>query len=74
MRSILEPSEIGIFEPDDLDRMQAVFEDTLHSAGNEKDSPEAVYLARQILLLYRQGIHDPVKLKFMLTPPGRSET
>lgn len=66
MRSILHPSQLGIFEPGDLERIQPAFEEVLASAGIEKSSPEAADLAREILLLYRQGIHAPAKLKFMV--------
>lgn len=70
MRSLLNPSEIGVFDPDDLARMQTVFEDALHTTGIEKSSPAAADLARRILAFYRQGIHDPAKLAFMLPIPS----
>ena len=53
----------GMFEPDDLELLQRVFDEVLIERGiADKDAEKAVVLAAEIVLLFSQGARDEATL------------
>ncbi len=62
-------SNTRMFSPDDLNRLQHIFEDCLAECGMKADSELAESLGSAIIRLYSQGQHDPAFIKATLLPP-----
>lgn len=59
---------IRMFSPDDLNRLQRIFDDCLTECGLSADTALAESLGSAIIRLYSQGQHDPDYIKAMLLP------
>jgi len=62
-------SSTRMFGPDDLNRLQDIFEDCLAECGLNADSELAASLGGAIIRLYSQGQRDPIVIKATLLPP-----
>lgn len=62
-------SDTRMFSPDDLNRLQHIFDDCLAEVGLNPDSQLAASLGGAIIRLYSQGQRDPVVIKAILLPP-----
>jgi hypothetical protein len=58
-----------MFSPDDLKRLQQIFDDCLAECGMKADSALAKSLGGAIVRLYSQGQRDPTLIKATLLPP-----
>jgi hypothetical protein len=58
-----------MFSPDDLNRLQQIFDDCLAECGMKADSVLAKSLGGAIVRLYSQGQRDPILIKATLLPP-----
>lgn len=59
------------FGPDDLNRLQELFDDCLHQCHLPVDGERARVLGRALVRLYSQGQQDPDLIRALLVPPFR---
>ena len=71
MKNVLSPEEIGIFSPEDLQRIQRIFQRICYERGLARGSEGASALARSILVHYSQGVRDTEKLEKLLRALAR---
>ncbi|MGF6172470.1 hypothetical protein [Ensifer sp. 4252] len=57
---------LNIFHPDDLNVMEAIFEETLIRRRLPRTCEEAERIAETIISMYRSGITDPAALRQMV--------
>ncbi|MBB3979636.1 hypothetical protein GGQ64_004880 [Rhizobium azooxidifex] len=57
------------FSPDDLNRLQQIFDDCLSECAFSIDSEQAEALGNTIIRLYAQGQRDPIAIKAAILPP-----
>jgi len=61
-------SSTKVFSPDDLNRLQHIFDDCLHECNFSIDSQAAESLGVAIIRLYSQGQRDGTFIKAALLP------
>jgi hypothetical protein len=61
-------SNTKVFSPDDLNRLQEIFDDCLTECGLSRDCQLAESLGSAIIRLYSQGQRDPIFIKATLLP------
>lgn len=61
-------SDNHVFDPADLNSMQAIFDDCMRECSFNADSEAAKALGSAIIRLYSQGQHDPIFIKAALLP------
>ncbi len=62
-------SSTRMFGPDDLNRLQEIFEDCLAECRINSDSELAASLGSAIIRLYSRGERDPTVIKAVLLTP-----
>lgn len=52
-----------MFFPEDVDKVQAVFDEVLRDQSLSPDSPDAALIAARLIELYKDGVRDAASLR-----------
>jgi hypothetical protein len=62
MRHFLEPSEIGVFQPADVEVLRSAFVELRRRDKAMEEETRAQAVARSLIKLYRHGLQDSASL------------